>query len=128
MIAQYSTGISSDPKLNEGKSGSTKAFCDGVRLVYPTCKLTDPQLNTIYSRVRCGMFHNGYTKYGTLISGNYPDALNIDKDTVLVNPHKLRADLLEHFKQYVATLKNATKTTERRSFEKIFDGGISSKH
>jgi len=114
MIAQYSDGVSS-------KSGPTKAFCGGVRLVYPTSKLTDTQLDTIYSSVRCGMFHNGYTKFGTLISGDFPIALDVNKDTVLVNPHKLLADLCAHFTQYVAMLTDVTKTTERANFEKIFD-------
>ena len=114
MIGQYSTGFSSknDPKV---------AFREGVSLVYPAI-FTKDQLNTIYDRVRCGMFHNGYTKFGTLIRGDDTIALDIDKkNTVLVNPHKLRADLYMHFIQYVAMLTNVTKTRERANFEKIFD-------
>lgn len=116
MVVQYSTGVSSD-------LGSKAAFRAGVRLVYPACGFTDDQLNTIYSRVRCGMFHNGYTKFGTLISSEFPEAIAIDNDTVLVNPHKLRPDLLAHFTGYINTLKDATKTVERANFEKIFDAG-----
>ena len=113
MFAQYATGVSSE-------NGPTAAFRNGVRFVYPARTFTDEQLNTIYSRVRCGMFHNGYTKFGTLISGDFPEAIATDNDTVRVNPHKLRADLLTHFTQYIATLKDDTKAAK---FEKIFDAG-----
>ena len=116
MVAQYSTGVSSD-------TGSKAAFRAGVRLVYPACGFTDDQLNTIYSRVRCGKFHNGYTKFGTLISGDFPEALTNDNYTVLVNPHKLCSDLLTHFTTYIQTLKDDTKAVERANFEKIFDAG-----
>jgi len=116
MVAQYSTGHSSDHK-------SGIAFREGVRLVYPTRTFESNQLDIIFSRVRCGMFHDGYTKFGTLIGGGFPNALDIDKYTVRVNPHKLRADLYNHFSQYVAMVKDVTRTKERANFEKIFDAG-----
>ena len=116
MVYQYSTGLSS-------KNGPGDAFRNGVRLVYPARTFTDEQLKMVYDRVRCGMFHNGYTKFGTLISGGF-SALAIDNDTVLVNPHQLRADLLTHFRQYVATLKDVTNATARTKFEMIFDAGF----
>jgi hypothetical protein len=59
MIAQYISGSSSD-----GQSGTF--FRLGVRNVYPASPLSDKEIDTIYSRVRCGMFHSGYTKLGTL--------------------------------------------------------------
>jgi hypothetical protein len=59
MIAQYISGSSSD-----GQSGTF--FRLGVRNVYPASPLSDKEINTIYSRVRCGMFHSGYTTLGTL--------------------------------------------------------------
>ena len=117
MVAQYSTGHSS-----EGKSGI--AFRNGVRLVYSTRTFGNDQLDTIFSRVRCGMFHDGYTKCGTVIGGGFSDSLDIDKNTVRVNPHKLRADLYTHFTEYVAMVKDVTRTQERAKFEKIFDAGM----
>jgi hypothetical protein len=137
MFAQYATGVSSKMSPSAAFQSPSAAFQSpsaafqspsaafrkGVRFVYPARNFTDYQLDTIYDRVRCGMFHNGYTKFGTLISRDFPEAIDIVNDTVRVNPHKLRPDLLTHFTQYIATLKDDTKKDERAKFEKIFDAG-----
>lgn len=116
MIAQYSSGTSSD--------GHSKTFFrSGVRTVYPTSTLTDAELNTIYRRVRCGMYHSGYTKLGPLISGHYPEALSIDGDNARVNPHRLLADLTAHFTAYVASIRDANNVAARTNFNRMFDAG-----
>ncbi len=116
MIAQYATGTSSD--------GQSKVFFrSGVRNVYPSSTLTDSQLNTIYSRVRCGMYHSGYTKLGALLSGDYPEALSLDGDNVCVNPHRLLSDLRAHFVNYVAVLRDSSNATARSNFGRMFETG-----
>jgi hypothetical protein len=116
MFAQYYSGTGSE-------SGSKIAFRYGVRLVYPASTLADSDLNAIYGRVRCGMYHNGYTKLGTLISRDFVEALAVDNGNVQINPHKLLNDLQQHFTCYVAALKDANNATLRRNFERIFDAG-----
>lgn len=117
MVAQYIAGQSSN-----GQSG--QFFRQGFRDIYPHSPLTNAQIGTIYSRVRCGMYHSGYTKFGTLISGDYPNGVAIQDDTVLVNPHQLRNDLVTHFTSYLHTLRNSESHEARNHFETMFDAGV----
>lgn len=116
MFEQYAAGQTS-------KAGSKVAFRDGYRRIYPSSTLLDAQIDSVYDRVRCGMYHNGYTKFGTMISGDYPEAVTVDSGTVKINPHRLLDDLQTHFGGYIATLKEAANTAERANFEKTFDAG-----
>ena len=116
MLAQYRSGTSS-------KSDSKNAFSYGVRNVYPTSTLQDADLNDIYDRVRCGMYHNGYTKRGTLLSGDFAEALGVECGNVLIDPHKLLKDLQSNLTCYIASLKDANNAILRRNFERIFDAG-----
>jgi hypothetical protein len=116
MFAQYHSGICSE-------NGSKKAFRDGVRLIYPASTLTDDNLDAIYVRVRCGMYHNGYTKFGTLIDGDYPEALDVKNGNVQINPHWLLRDLQNHFTCYLTGLKDPKNVTPRSNFERFFDAG-----
>ena len=116
MLAQYHSGTSSD-------RGSKSAFRDGFRLVYLGSIIPDSDLDIIYDRVRCGMYHNGYTKLGALISRDFTEALAVSDGNVLVNPHKLLVDLETHLTSYVAIIQNANNVALRQNFERIFDGG-----
>jgi hypothetical protein len=117
MMAQFIEGKPSD-------GGSKKAFVRGFKYVYPGTKLMDAEIEGIYSKIRCGMYHDGHTKFGTLISSSYPDTFSVNGDTTLLNPHKLVADVKNHFQGYVSTLKDKMKTTERNNFEATYDGGM----
>jgi len=64
MIAQYWKGVPSDRQ-------SKKMFVIGFRLIYDSTPLTKKQIESIYSSLRCALYHNGYTKRGLLINGDY---------------------------------------------------------
>lgn len=113
MIAQHESG-------EESFQQSEKMFCKGVNLVYPK-QFSMGKRKKIYKRIRCGLFHNAFMKQGALISGDYPDALEVeDGGNVKVNPHKLSPDLKAHFEQYIADLRDPKKTRLRKNFEKLF--------
>jgi hypothetical protein len=116
MLEQFTTGQTSHNQ-------SRAFFRRGVRRVYPQSQLTDAQLDAIYDRVRCGMYHDGYTRFGTLISGNYPAAIAMEHDTVLINPGRLRYDLVTHFASYIEQLRDTANQAQRTNFEAIFDAG-----
>ena len=69
------------------------------------------------------MYHDGYTKFGTLISGTFKPSVCLDSNTVKVNPHTLVDDVACHFDSYIVTLKNSANTNERVKFEATFDHG-----
>jgi hypothetical protein len=116
MIAQYKRGKCSKKK-------SERMFCHGVNDVYPKT-FSNKKRSKIYTRVRCGMYHNAFVKKGTLISGDYPTAIAVedgDQGNVKINPHMLSPDVKRHFEGYIAALKNHANETMRENFEKMFD-------
>ena len=116
MIAQFIEGT-----LSQG--GTKATFVRGFKYVYPSTTMSNSDIEEVYKRVRCGMYHDGFTKFGTLIDGSYRPSVAFDGDTVKVNPHTLVADVVSHFSNYILTLKNAANTTERGKFETTFDRG-----
>lgn len=117
MIAQYSTGRSSDGRSKE-------AFREGVEEVFPG-KFALPEIDAIYRQVRCGMYHSGFVKQGVLISGDYPDLLSVEQPTagsylVKANPHKLSPHLNSHFRGVIGMLKDHANGAQRSNFEAIF--------
>src|SRR5688572_21311982 len=89
MIAQYQAGKSSDGK-------SKKFFGKGLESVYPK-QFSPAERDEIYVKIRCGMYHTGFTKKGALIDGDYKKAIQIQGGTVQVNPHMLVTDIKQHF-------------------------------
>ena len=118
MIAQYKSGKSSD-------KASKKMFCEGLEEVFPG-KFSEDTRKEIYSRIRCGMYHNGFIKKGVMIHGDYPESIMEEvvgqgETLIKVNPHKLSPALVTHFRRYIAELKDAANVTLRSNFETVFD-------
>lgn len=117
MIYQYVTGKSSIHR-------SPEFFRQGFREVYPNSEFSDSDIALIYEKVRCGMYHSGMTKVDTLLSGDFPEAITVRNDVVLVNPHKLVEDVESHLRRYVSQLRNENETQKRERFERTFDRGL----
>lgn len=117
MIAQYVKGMSSNNR-------SKDFFVEGFNVVFAGTTLSDSDIKEVYVRVRCGMYHSGYTKVGVLISGQFPNAVDFSNNTVHISPQALTATIREHFTNYIITLKNQSNATERANFEKMFDAGL----
>ena len=116
MIAQYIEGTSSN-------GGSKATFIRGFNYVFSTTTLSSNDIEEVYKRVRCGMYHEGYTKFGTLLSSEFRPTISLEGGTVKVNPHTLVDDIASHFAEYIATLKTPANTSERGKFENTFDRG-----
>ncbi len=105
-----------------GVTNPTNDFIRGFRAVYPTTTFPNSDIQILYDRIRCGMFHNGYTKRGVFINGTYSPTFSFDSDkTVLLNPHALVLDIRQHFTGVIVMLLDSTHTTERTHFENLFD-------
>ena len=123
MIAQYWKGVSSDGR-------SKKMFVFGFKLVYDATALTKQQIESIYSSLRCGLYHSGYTKRGLVISGDFQQAFDVCEvqasdgtkyELIQINPHIMLKDIDTHFRNYILTLQDLTNTERRKNFETIFD-------
>lgn len=114
MIAQYKQGQSSN-------GASQKMFCYGVNDVYPG-NFSMTKRKQIYLRVRCGMYHNAFVKKGTLIDGDYTEAIEVeDGGNVKINPHLLSPGIRTHFADYITLLKDKKQKTLRKNFEHVFN-------
>jgi hypothetical protein len=67
------------------------------------------------------MFHNGYTKRGVYIDGEYTETFAMDKGVVLLNPHMLVRDLRNHFTSFVARLEDKSNADERANLVELFN-------
>lgn len=119
MIAQYMEGESSEKNPKQ-------FFRKGLEGVFPK-KFTNDQKELIYKRIRCGMYHSGLTKRGSLISGDYAQAIEVADDLVQVNPHRLSCCIMGHFVDYIEKLKVPSNAVDRCHFEKMFDEAMKEK-
>lgn len=103
------------------KAGATGDFVRGFKNVFPATSLTDAQVEIVYDRIRCGMFHNGYTKKGVHIDGGFTEVFEYKNNVVLLNPHLLVPAIRQHFTGLVALLKDPANTDERTRFLDLFD-------
>jgi hypothetical protein len=103
------------------KTGATGDFVRGFKQVFPTAALTDPEIEIVYDRIRCGMFHNGYTKKGVYIDGEYTEVFEYKNGVVQLNPHLLVPAIRSHFATLAALLKDKANTEERSRFIDLFD-------
>lgn len=118
MIAQYRSGTSSG-------GASKKMFCDGIEDVFPG-QFSKETKEDIYSRIRCGMYHNAFVKKSVLINGDYPKSIAAEDDgkghtLIKVNPHRLSPELNAHFRSYISDLNVKAGTALRNNFTTLFD-------
>jgi len=114
--------LESNQQFREGGSsrGSSKdTFVRSMsRLFGNQCSQKD--MLVFYEGVRCGLFHDWFTKQSVLVSNSYPDALRVHKGTVLVNPNLFFQTVQEDFGKYISELKDPGNTELRDNFEKRF--------
>jgi len=119
MIARYETG-------NTGEDQSRDVFVNGFLSVFPEVKnypymATRHFLNALYKEVRCGLYHMSIPGRGVAIARQKTAiAYNPDTRQIVIDPHQLPAALTNHFKNYVARLRDSTQGELRKAFEKRF--------
>jgi len=97
----------------------TEDFVRGFKDVYPKTRLTTGEIKIIYGRVRCGMYHDGYTKRGVYISSRYKQTFEMKKGIVLLNPHLLIPDLRTHFGALTLRLEDPRNKKLRANLLKL---------
>ena len=65
------------------------------------------------------MFHNGYTKRGVYIDGEYTATFELKNAVVLLNPHRLVRDLRAHFTAFTTRLEDASNTDLRTNLVEL---------
>jgi len=123
MIAMYING----PGLMRAK----KYFEAGAKAVFPELHKENRRhvrwfLKSLYKNLRCGLYHQGMTRSGILLSGDirrpyeFHD-LGSGASQIVINPRLLVDHLAQHFASYLTTLNNQANAAERARFEAMFD-------
>ena len=115
MYWQYKQGVSSDHQ-------SAHYFALGFAEVYPTFPMSHADIkDKVYKWLRCGMYHDGFTKRGVTIDSRYTQDCDYDAtdDELKINPHSMVATIENRFAGFIATLK--VDAAARGRFLRIFD-------
>lgn len=73
--------------------------------------LSAVQADEFYCRVRCGLFHDGFTRAKVGIENRLPSALSMDSDQFLVSPNKFLGVVVADFDSYLADLRTPASTS-----------------
>jgi len=112
---QYFEGTSS-----EGQS--KKAFVRGMKRVFgPQAMGHDALLEDFYSRVRCGLFHDGFTKANVGISWGVGFPVSFGGGGIMVNPRMFLAAVDASVEEYVKQLQDPSNQDLRKKFETRWD-------
>ena len=111
-VEQYKTGVDSNRRSKE-------CFVDSINRLYPD-QFRERDVSKLYSKSRCGLFHNGMVKGGVVFSSQYSDVIEFQNngETIKINPTLLLDDIKNDFSSYIVELKS-TETTEENSHSAV---------
>jgi len=84
-----------------GEAG--KWFEASARRVFPTAP--EEAIRRLWTAVRCGLFHSGFTEGLTLLSQTFDQALEVSGGYLRVNPAKFVRSVFDDFEAYVRELR-----------------------
>lgn len=124
MLGQFLAGKTSDTAARGfPKIAASDAFAEGFRYVYPSTTLSGPDIKLLYSRIRCGLYHDGFTKRKVVIDGDYSFAFEVLQGKVRMNPHVVVKDVASSFEKYIKELQSTggMSKPKRIAFKNLFD-------
>jgi hypothetical protein len=136
-IESYHTGQSSDHQSKAFfRRGFLRVFSGlsatlGQHGYADADRVAEEIADEIYVHLRCGLFHEGGTKYKLLIrEDTAPLGFMLEKTTghvgsIVIDPRKFLAEVQHHLQGYVGQLRDPSQTDLRQKFEAFFDCRIS---
>ncbi len=136
-IESYHTGRASHGQSKEFfRRGFLRVF-SGLPATLTDLGYADPDrvardiADEVYVHLRCGLFHEGGTKYKLLIRGDTaPLGCMLDRTTghvgsIVIDPGRFLAEVQLHLQTYVGQLRDPSQIDLRDKFEAFFDHRIS---
>lgn len=117
-VEQYKAGESSNRQ-------SRQFFINSVNRIYPEI-FTDIEIQQLYSKSRCGLFHNGMVSGGVIFNNQtFEHPIEFENEVIKINPNKLLTDIEIDFSNYIQKLNvinsNDRETTElQQNFDSMF--------
>ena len=130
VVLSYVEGHAIFMRGEDSKDRSKEFFREGFKNVFnptgPSTAAIDWAIDTLYSEVRCGLFHTGMTRGKVILSGAFDSPVSIEgdqtqQDAILkINPHKMLDRIEVHLSDYVTRLRNPEEQTMRYNFDKAW--------
>lgn len=112
-------------RRGKDSSGKSKEFFRlGMRRIFDltTADVPDDKLNTFYTEVRCGLFHDGFTKRGAvLVSRSYIKAIEFSDGFIKIHAPEFLKKVKAGFEAFLSDLSDENKAPEREKFLKVWD-------
>lgn len=109
-------------QFRQGKSSkgqSSRVFVDGMLNTFREAKGEHRELlANFYSAVRCGLFHDGMTKTGVVISQGYDYAFAVVRETIQINPWRFLDAVRAGLREYTTRLRDPANVALREAFER----------
>ena len=118
MIEQFALSEPSDKQ-------SAKLSRTVCKRVYPTLPVSDDDVTRIYKCFRNGMYHSAMPKERCGLSRELDGEIANENGVIVINPARLVADLVSHFRVFCAGLRAPADGGDPRNFECMFDSFIS---
>ncbi len=106
---------------NTSRGKSEDYFVKSMTRIFPHLANDDSLLKAVYSNVRCGLFHSGFTQGPVFISEDFSSAIAVDDGRINVCPSKVLASVSDSFEDLVHLLMDPNETTLRRNFGVMWD-------
>lgn len=120
-VEQYKTGVESNRRSKE-------CFIDSVKRVYDN-RFQHRDIEKLYSKSRCGLFHNGMVKGGVTFSDSLEDVMVFENngEIIRINPRRLLLDIKTDFENYLGELRSLNNSSSderlgilRENFDRMF--------
>lgn len=112
-VEQYRRG----ERTPQHKSGEW--FKSGVRRIFP--KASGDAVDRLWSAVRNGLFHNGFTTGPTLVAHDQIDVLAIRGRHLVIDPARFVGAIIRDFSSYVGTLRADPSGSMAANFSTVWD-------
>lgn len=122
MIAvAYIEGSEQYRRGQSSQGQSKKFFRYGVQRIFGFQEDMSYNIDTLYTHLRCGLFHNGMSGDAVVLSRKFKTAVSFpNRGTVDINPRLFLKAVVEDFRSYIVQLQDETCTELRAKFDRMF--------
>lgn len=94
-------------------------FKASAQRLFPTAN--PDSIKRLWTAVRNGLFHSGFTKGPTLLSHEYLHAMAVSEGYLRINPARFIDTVVDDFEHYVAALRDEPESELATHFEALWD-------
>lgn len=126
VCMSYIEGVEQYKKGKSGEGNSKNFFISSVKKLFPNKHFKDnDDLKELYSKTRCGLFHEGMVKGGVILNNTFEVPIEFEKEgdivkKIKINPKRLLNTIKNDFEEFINELKDVNNRTSRENFNRMF--------